>query len=100
MASGSSFAKRFWYDDFIALKKYFSTETLQAYMNNFIFTEDVANRRFTHSMLDLVKGNYNEMVNEVLNGLQAFLPSMHPLHMVKEPVVFSSNPFTCMLCNF
>jgi len=51
--------KKIWYDDFVANKKFFSSTNLNAYINNFIFVEDISNRRYTNLMLDLLKGNHN-----------------------------------------
>jgi len=64
----SSFVgKRFWYDDFMAINKYFSIDTVDSYINNFLFVEDLWYRRFSNLMLDMLKWNYLDKVAGVLN---------------------------------
>ena len=58
--------KRFWYDDFVAIKKYFSEIDINTYINNFLFTEDLAYRRYTNTLADTFKWNYMDGVSAVL----------------------------------
>jgi len=62
-------AKKIWYDDFVANKKYYSKQTVNTYINNFLFAEDIAYNRFTNLMLDLLKWNYTSASADALAWL-------------------------------
>jgi len=61
-------APRLWYDDFVWMKSTFLKDSLPAYLNNFVFTEDVGYHRYTNLMLDYMKTAVNDSMSGVVNG--------------------------------
>jgi hypothetical protein len=60
-------APKLWYDDFIAIQKYFNTDNLPYYANKTIFAEDKAYRRYSDFMMDILQGNHTKVVNNIAN---------------------------------
>lgn len=60
-ANPSTFVtKRIWHDDFVALKKSFSPDLLNAYINNFLFLEDIQYRRLSNLIVDFFNADHTK----------------------------------------
>ncbi len=60
--------KKIWYEDLIANKQYFLSHLIKNYINNFIFIDDISNKRITNSMLNLMKDEHTNSVNKLLRN--------------------------------
>lgn len=61
--------KSIWYEDLIANKKYFFSDGLWAYINNFLFAEDIGQKRYTDLMVKIMQWTYNDAVKDIAEGM-------------------------------
>ncbi|MCK9466717.1 MAG: FG-GAP-like repeat-containing protein [Candidatus Absconditabacterales bacterium] len=61
--------KNIWYEDIVANKKYFFADGLVPYINNFLFAEDIGEKRYSDLMVKIMQGTYNDVVADIANGL-------------------------------
>ena len=61
--------KNIWYDDFVWNRTYFFEDWLNAYINNFLFAEDLGYRRFSDLMISIMQWEHNEAVSSVLQRM-------------------------------
>lgn len=61
--------KAIWYDDFIWNNKYFNDNSLNFYLNNFLFAEDLWYHRYSDLMVKVLQGQRNKEMAELIEGL-------------------------------
>lgn len=61
--------KSIWYEDMIANKKYFFADGLGSYINNFLFAEDIGQKRYSDLMVKIMQWTYNDVVVDITNGM-------------------------------
>jgi len=61
--------KNIWYDDFVWNRTYFFEDWLNAYINNFLFAEDLWYKRFSDLMIAIMQWEHNEAVSNVLQEM-------------------------------
>lgn len=68
---------KIWYDDFSALKRYFTPDNLQYYVNKHIFAEDAAYQRFSKLFMDILQWKRNQNIaslwSDLSNGIASNL---------------------------
>ena len=53
---------KFWYEDFISLKKYYNSDNLKYYINNFLFFEDIAYHRYTQLIYEIFDADFKNLL--------------------------------------
>ena len=61
--------KAIWYDDFIWNNKYFNEDSLNFYLNNFIFAEDIWYHRYSDLMVKVLQWQRNNEIAEIMEQL-------------------------------
>lgn len=61
--------KAIWYDDFIWNSKYFNEDSLNFYLNNFIFAEDIWYHRYNDLMVKVLQWQRNNEIAEIMDQL-------------------------------
>jgi len=62
-------AKKIWYDDLIQMKQTFLYDNVGYYANNFLFAEDMAYKRQTNLMVDVMQESHESIVQDTLGEL-------------------------------
>ena len=71
----SSFVdKAIWYEDFIGNTRYFNDNSLNAYLNNFIFAEDLWYHRYSDLMVKVLQWQRNKEMSEFLEEFNEVFP--------------------------
>lgn len=66
--------KAIWYEDFIWNTKYFNDNSLNAYLNNFLFAEDLWYHRYSDLMVKVLQWQRNKEMTDFLNEFNEAFP--------------------------
>lgn len=66
---GDFVAKKIWYDDLVQMKQTFLHDNVGYYANNFLFAEDMAYKRQTNLMVDVMQESHERVVQDTLGEL-------------------------------
>ena len=61
--------KAIWYEDFIWNNKYFNSDSLNFYLNNYIFAEDLWYHRYSDLLIKVLQGQRNSEIAELMEWL-------------------------------
>ena len=61
--------KAIWYDDFIWNNKYFNDNSLNFYLNNFLFAEDLGYHRYSDLMIKVLQWQRNQEIADIMTEL-------------------------------
>ena len=61
--------KAIWYDDFVWNKKYFTDNSLNFYLNNFLFAEDLWYHRYNDLMIKVLQWQRNKEIANIMEDL-------------------------------
>ena len=88
----SSFVdKAIWYEDFIGNAKYFNDNSLNAYLNNFIFAEDIWYHRYSDLMIKVLQWQRNKEMSEFLEEFNEAFPDAEWTWLDAAILAVSSN---------
>jgi hypothetical protein len=66
--------KAIWYEDFIGNTKYFNDNSLNAYLNNFLFAEDLWYHRYSDLMVKVLQWQRNQEMSNFMEEFKEAFP--------------------------
>ena len=70
--------KAIWYEDFIGNTKYFNDTSLNAYLNNFLFAEDLWYHRYSDLMIKVLQWQRNQEMSDFVSEFNETFPGSQP----------------------